>query len=514
MSNIPDNKRIAKNTVFLYLRMAVVMIVNLYATRLVLRNLGVTDYGIYNVVYGFVTMFSVFNVTLTAGINRYYNYALGTSGLVGVQKIYNVAIRLQFMFAIIICGLVELCGLFYVNTIMVMPVDRILATNWLLQFSILSMAFMIFANPFSSLVIAFERMDYFAIISVLDVFLKLAVAIGISIVPCDKLIYYGIAISVISAIDFIAYYIYVKVQFSEFVRFENNYDRAVFKDMLKFSGWMALDPIAYSINGQGVNMLLNTFFGTMVNTAFGIANQVGQAIDTFCMNLSTAFRPQMVQSYSSGDKSRSLKLFHSMTKISFCLFILIGIPIALNIKYIFDLWLGDTYPTITLQISLIFIFVKMLGCLNHPISYLIMAKGSLKNYMITTSVITSSILLVAYFLLKIGLSVQFVFIAMFFIAIINQIASVKILSVEIPEISQRQYYRSVMAPCLILMVIVFVVVAIPHSFIHSDLMTLLVDLVLSVITTIIAAYYLCMDSTEKKILRSILNKFVRERYGK
>lgn len=514
MSNIPDNKRIAKNTVFLYLRMAVVMIVNLYTTRLVLRNLGVTDYGIYNVVYGFVTMFSVFNATLTAGINRYYNYALGTSGLVGVQKIYNVAIRIQFMFAIIICGLVELCGLFYVNTIMVMPVDRILATNWLLQFSILSMAFMIFANPFSSLVIAFERMDYFAIISVLDVFLKLAIAIGISIVPCDKLIYYGIAISVISAIDFIAYYIYVKVQFSGFVRFENNYDRSLFKDMLKFSGWMALDPIAYSINGQGVNMLLNTFFGTMVNTAFGIANQVGQAIDTFCMNLSTAFRPQMVQSYSSGDKSRSLKLFHSMTKISFCLFILISIPIALNIKYIFDLWLGDTYPTITLRISLIFIFVKMLGCLNHPISYLIMAKGSLKNYMITTSVITSSILLVAYFLLKIGLSVQFVFIAMFFIAIINQIASVKILSVEIPEISQRQYYRSVMAPCLILMAIVFVVVAIPHSFMHSDLMTLLVDLVLSVITTIIAAYYLCMDSTEKKILRSILNKFVRERYGK
>lgn len=142
------------------------MIVNLYTTRIVFRNLGVNDYGIYNVVYGFVTLFSVLNVTLTVGLNRYYNYALGTSGLVGVRKIFNVAIRIQALFAILLWLLVESFGLWYVNTTMVMPIDRVFATNWLLQFSILSMIFMIIANPFSSLVMAYEKMDYFAIISI------------------------------------------------------------------------------------------------------------------------------------------------------------------------------------------------------------------------------------------------------------------------------------------------------------------------------------------------------------
>ena len=212
MSNISNNKRIARNTIFLYLRMAVVMIVNLYTTRIVFRNLGVNDYGIYNVVYGFVTLFSVLNVTLTVGLNRYYNYALGTSGLVGVRKIFNVAIRIQALFAILLWLLVESFGLWYVNTTMVMPIDRVFATNWLLQFSILSMIFMIIANPFSSLVMAYEKMDYFAIISILDVFLKLVVAIGLSFAPCDKLIYYGAAMSIISAADFLAYYIYTIVR--------------------------------------------------------------------------------------------------------------------------------------------------------------------------------------------------------------------------------------------------------------------------------------------------------------
>lgn len=505
MSNISNNKRIARNTIFLYLRMAVVMIVNLYTTRIVFRNLGVNDYGIYNVVYGFVTLFSVLNVTLTVGLNRYYNYALGTSGLVGVRKIFNVAIRIQALFAILLWLLVESFGLWYVNTTMVMPIDRVFATNWLLQFSILSMIFMIIANPFSSLVMAYEKMDYFAIISILDVFFKLVVAIGLSFAPCDKLIYYGAAMSIISAADFLAYYIYTKIQFANSIKIEKYYDRSVFKNMLKFSGWMSLDPIAYSINGQGVNMLLNLFFGTVINTAFGIANQVGQAIDSFCMNLTTAFRPQMVQSYSSGDKSRSLKLFSSMTKISFFLFVLLCIPIALNMEYIYDLWLGNTYPTIALQISMIFIFVKMIGCLNHPISYLIMAKGNVKIYMITTSLITSSILLVAYILLKLGLSVPFVFIAMLIISVINQIASVRILSIEIPEITQEKYYKSIMIPCVILLIIVLIVVIIPHSFINPGLFRFVIDMAFSAIATIIAAYYVCMDSNEKSIFFSIIN---------
>lgn len=504
-----NNKRIAKNAIFLHIRMAIVMIVNLYTTRVILHNLGVEDYGIYNVVYGFVTMFTVFNVTLTAGINRYYNYEIGRSGKEGVKKVYNVAIRIQALLVLAVFFIVETLGLWYINGYMVMQPERIVAANWVFQFSVLSMIFLIIQNPFSSATMAFEKMGFFAIVSIVDVFLKLAIAICICYSPIDNLIFYGALMGCISVLDFLAYFFFCKSKFPECISIERNYDKSLFRDMLKFSGWMSLDPIAYSINGQGVNMLINSFFGTVVNTAFGIANQVGQAIDTFCMNLSTAFRPQMVQSYSAGDINRSLKLFVSMTKISFLLFLLICIPFMLNIEYIYDLWLGDTYPKIAISISLVFIMVKVIGCLNHPISYIIMAKGNLKRYMIVTSVITSSIIILAYLLLRCGLPVLSVFIAMFVIAIINQMASIYVLSKEIPEIPQSTYYKRIIYPCLLLALIVSIIVYASHILLENNIIKLISDFVVSAIVTLLTSYYICMDKAEKNLFITLINKIIR-----
>lgn len=508
--NSSNNKRIAKNAIYLYLRMAIVMVVTLYTTRVILQNLGVGDYGIYNVVYGFVTMFTVFNATFTAGINRYYNYELGKNGLLGVKKVYNVAMRIQTLFAVIVFFIVEVLGLWYVNNSMVMDGSRILVANWVFQFSVVSMIFLILQNPFSSAIMAFEKMDYFAVVSIIDVFLKLAIAIGIAYAPFDRLLFYGTLMASISVVNFFAYYIYCKRRFSECIKLEKTQDKKIFKDMLKFSGWMSLDPIAYSINGQGINMLLNSFFGTIVNTAFGIANQVGQAIDTFCMNLSTAFRPQMVQSYSSGEKQRSLRLFSSMTKISYLLFLLIAVPFCLNIEYIYNLWLGDTYPAIAIPLSILFIVVKMVGCINHPVSYIIMAKGSLKKYMITTCFITSSILIIAYPLLYMGFSAQSVFVAMFVISVINQIASVKILSIEIQEISQSVYYKKIGVPCVLLTIIVTFIVFGVHSILGNGLLRLIVDFVISAVTTLLSSYFICMDDAEKAIFISIIKKIIHK----
>lgn len=211
MSN--NNIRIAKNAFFLYLRMAIVMVVNLYTTRVILHNLGVNDYGIYNVVYGFVTMFTVFNVTLTAGINRYYNYEMGKFGKEGVRKVYNVAIRIQALLLLAVFFIVEILGLWYVNGYMVMQPERVIAANWIFQFSVISMIFLIIQNPFSSATMAFEKMDFFAIVSVVDVFLKLAIAIGISYSPIDNLIFYGAMMGCISVLDFLAYFIFDKRNF-------------------------------------------------------------------------------------------------------------------------------------------------------------------------------------------------------------------------------------------------------------------------------------------------------------
>lgn len=508
--NVSANKRIAKNAIYLYIRMAVVMVVNLYTTRVILQNLGANDYGIYNVVYGFVTMFTVFNVTLTAGINRYYNYEMGISGLDGVRRVFNVAIRIQALFAAIVFVIVELLGLWYVNSYMVMEPGRITSANWVFQFSVVSMVFLIMQNPYSSAVMAFEKMDFFAIVSVADVFLKLGIAVLLAYSPIDSLLLFGVLMSLISVINFVAYYLYCKKNFSDSIRLTHTYDKRTFNDMIKFSGWMSLDPIAYSINGQGVNMLINSFFGTLVNTAFGVANQVGQAIDSFCMNFSTAFRPQMVQSYSAGNKSRSINLFISMSKIGFYLFLLICVPLVLNIKYIYDLWLGDTYPQITLSISILFIVIKLIGCINHPISYLIMAKGDLRRYMIVTCIITSSILPVAYILLRCGLSVTSVFIAMMIIAVINQIASIIVLSKEIPEIPISSYYKRVVVPCSVLLFIVTGSVYLVHSLFEFGFIRLFVDCIISFTSTLLVSYFIGMDSLEKSIFLSMIKKMRRK----
>ena len=509
MTTNTNNTLIAKNALFLYIRMAIVMVVNLYTTRVILHNLGANDYGIYNVVYGFVTMFTVFNVTLTAGINRYYNYEMGLSGLEGVRRVFNVAIRIQALFAAIVFVIVEILGLWYVNNYMVMEPGRLFSANWIFQFSVVSMVFLIMQNPYSSAVMSFEKMDFFAIVSVADVFLKLVIAILIAYSPIDNLLLFGGLMSLISVINFLAYYLYCKKSFTNCITLTETYDKKTFKDMIKFSGWMSLDPIAYSINGQGVNMLINSFFGTLVNTAFGIANQVGQAIDSFCMNFSTAFRPQMVQSYSAGNRSRSINLFFSMSKISFFLFLLICVPFILNIKYIYDLWLGDTYPQIALSISVLFIIVKLIGCINHPISYLIMAKGSLRRYMLITCILTSSILPVAYVLLKCGFSIESVFIAMLIIAIINQTASIIVLSKEIPEIPQSSYYKRVLFPCIVLSLVVTSLVYFAHSLSMYGFIRLFVDCVVSFISTLLVSYFIGMDSSEKSLFLSMTKKITQ-----
>lgn len=502
------NVRIAKNTVILYLRMAIVTVVYLYTTRLVLQNLGVEDYGIYNVVYGFVTMFATFNTTLTAGVNRYYNYEIGQSGLVGVKKIYNVAIRIQLLFLLIMLVLVESVGVWYVNHSMVMSSGRIVSANCVLQCAVVSVILQVLLNPYSAAVLAFEKMNFYAMVSVMDVFLKLGIAIGIAYSPIDKLVFYAILMALLSIVNFFAYFIYCKIKYTKCFILEKTFDKQTFKDMLKFSGWMSLDPIAYSINGQGVNMLINSFFGTVVNTAFGIASQVGQAIDSLCMNLSTAFRPQMVQSYASGDKQRSLRLFISMSKISFSLFLLICLPIIFNLKYICDIWLGATYPPITLSITIIFIFVKMVGCLNHPITYLIMAKGSLKKYMIFTSAITSSIVVIAYILLKSGLPVQSVFISMLVIAILNQVVSVAVLAEEISDMTKLDYCKKIAFPCLSLLILVSLIIYLPHTLVANDLLRLAVDLLLSSISTAILAYLVFLNTSERNYIRSLIRGYI------
>lgn len=347
MSEGSANRRIAKNTIFLYVRMLLVLFVNLYITRAVLGSLGVVDYGIYNVVAGFVSMFAFINTSMSIGIQRFYNYEKGKGNERSSNEVYNSALIIQFLIGILTLVLLESVGIWYVNHIMIVPIERLFATNCVYQFSILSLFFVIMQVPYSAAIMANERMDFFALVSIFDVLCKLGIVLAIPIVPFDSLIFYGTFTALVSLIDLICYFCYIKKQFKG-LYLDIRCGKKYFKQMLCFSFWNLFDMFAFTMKGQGLNVLLNGFFGPVVNAARGVAAQIMSAIQGFSSNIVTAFRPQLIESYAQGDYQRTNNLMFSMSKISYGLLYILSLPVILELDFILSLWLGGNVPNYTI----------------------------------------------------------------------------------------------------------------------------------------------------------------------
>ena len=367
-----SNKRIAKNTLFLYLRMAVVLIVSLFTTRVVLQSLGVVDYGINNVVGGFVSMFAFLNTSMSNGVQRFYNFSIGRKKEYSVRDVYNTSLLIQFLLVLILIVLLETVGLWYLHHKMVIPENRFLAAQWIFQFSILSLGLVVLQIPYSAAIMAYEKMDYFAYLSLFDVMAKLCIAYGIKYLDAEKLILYGALNLIITIVSFCLYFGYAKKHFKE-LKYDFRIRKELFKPMLSFSSWNIFGTFAYMLKGQGLNMLLNVFFGPVVNSARGISYMIMNAIQGFQSNIVIAFRPQVVQSYAEGNNERVTKLFYSLSKISFILLSIISIPIILEIDYILHLWLGDSIPEYTITFTLLILLNMIFSSLTTPVSQVVHA---------------------------------------------------------------------------------------------------------------------------------------------
>lgn len=269
MNHSENNKRIARNTLFLYIRMGVVMLIALYTTRVVLQVLGNEDYGVYNVVCGFVAMFGIFNTCFSTSINRFYNYEIGKNTDNGVRNVYNSAVLIQIVLAIVIVLIVEIIGSWYINYKMVLPVERLITAKWIFHFSMFSVFLTIMQAPYSAAVMAYEKMDYYALVSIIDAFVKLGFIIMLQFLSGDKLLIYGVLMCLVSLINFLMYFVYCRLNFSQ-IRLHHVKDKKMVKSMLSFAGWSSLDPAAYMARDQGINMVLNSFFGPVVNAAQGL----------------------------------------------------------------------------------------------------------------------------------------------------------------------------------------------------------------------------------------------------
>lgn len=502
--NSSNNKRIAKNSIFMSIRMMFVLLITFYTTRVILNILGVEDYGVYNVVCGFVSMFAFLNTSMSNGIQRFYNFELGKNGEEGANKVYNTALLIQFILAFVIVALTESFGLWYLHNKMVIPTDRMFAAECIFQFSILSFLFIIMQAPYTASVMAHERMDFYAIISVLDAILKLLIIFAIPLFTGDKLIVYGILFALISILNFVLYYIYCKHNFSE-IRIKRFFDKKLFNSMLGFSGWNIFGSLSGVMKEQGINLVLNFFFGPIVNAARGVASQINGGLQSFVSNITTPVRPQVVQSYARGEYERTMKLTYSVSKLSCCFLYLCALPITLEIDYILKVWLGDSIPEHTDTFVILIILTSFVNNLNAGISGVIHASGKMMAYQTITSCISMVSVPAAYIGLENGLTPEFALLMVFVWASLAQITSLFILK-SVINYSINDYFCRVMLPIITLVSITCWPSLLLRRYMSAGLTRFLIVGFVSVIITSLGIYLIALNKAERKIIRSsVLN---------
>ena len=503
-----DNKKIAKNTLFLYGRMFLTMIISLYTSRLVLKNLGVEDFGIYNVVGGFVSMFAFINSALVGATQRFYNVENSRNGDEGVKRVYIVSFVVQSVLAIILFVLLEAIGIWYVNNIMVLPPERLPVANVLFQVSVASLILLVLQIPYSAAIVSFERLDFYAILGIIDVVLKFGFVLILSLIPFDRLMVYSFLIFAITLLDFSLNFVYARKNF-KMLRFQRKFDKNLFKSMMSFTGWNFFDTFSTMVYSQGLNMILNVFFGPVVNAARGVANQVYGAIKGFSHNIVISFRPQLVDSYAKGDFERTKMIMFNESKICFFMLFLLSMPVMVHIDYILRLWLGDNVPHYT-NIFVQLILLKMIiGTFNVPFTQVVHATGKIRTFHLITGNLTVLIAPVSYFFLKLGYDATVVFIISIFMSIVTQIACIIILK-GIFDYSVRKYIRKVIVPCSLVAVFSSILPFLLKKTVEDTFLSFVYITLLCVVITTLVSLFLLMNGSQRQQLFAFIRKKLKK----
>ena len=487
------------------IRMVIVLLITLYTSRVILDVLGVVDYGIYNVVAGFVTMFTFLNTSLSNGIQRFYNFELGRNGVDGAKKVFNTAFLIQILLAVIIIIPTEFIGIWYLHNKMVLPVERMFAAEFVFQFAMLTFVMHIIQVPFTAAVMAHERMDFYALISVMNAVLTLVATFLISAINEDGLILYGLFIFIISVISLICYYLFCRKHFSE-IRIERGNDKSLFKNMLSFSGWNIFGTMGQMLKDQGVSLVLNLFFGPIVNAARGIANQVNGALQSFVSNITIPVRPQIVQSYSQNNIERSLSLTYTISKLSCFVLLLMSLPIVFEIDFILKLWLGNNVPEHTSAFVIIIIINAFILNLNSAVSGLVHATGKMRIYQLTGGGVSIISIIVVYISLLCECSAELALISLVLMDIIRQILAVTILKRLVPEFSLKHYIIKVLFPVMIVMIISPIIPFIISLYIDESFIRFILICLISIISSFMLIYLLGLNKCEKLMVTQLTDK--------
>ena len=400
MADTDRSKRIAKNTAMLYIRLLVIMAVGLYTSRVVLEQLGVNDYGIYNVVGGVVTMFSIVSSSLSGAISRFLSFEMGKGHGERLKKIFSTALFIQIVLGVAVCLLIEVAGVWFVENKMQIAPDRLDAAYWVLQCSMLTFFINMLSVPYNGAIIAHERMQAFAYISLLEAGLKLGVAFLLFTKWFDSLKMYAVLLMLTALAIRWVYALYCNRHFEE-CRFGMDFDRGLMKQMLSFSGWNFIGSSSAILRDSGVNILLNMFCGTAVNAARGIAVQLGTVVANFSNSFLMAVNPQVIKSYAGGDRDYMLRLVYQSSKFGYFLIFLISLPLLVETRALLGLWL-TVVPDHAVSFVRLMLMLSMADAISIPLQFVNQANGRVKVYQLTVGSLQMLNFPVSYVLLYFG----------------------------------------------------------------------------------------------------------------
>jgi O-antigen/teichoic acid export membrane protein len=500
------NRRIAKNTMMLYIRMLFSMVVSLYTSRIVLNTLGVEDYGIYNVVGGIINMFSFLNGAMAAGTQRFLTFELGKNDAIQLARVFSMSMTIHLMIVLAVFVLAETVGLWLVNTQLKIPSERMVAANWVYQFSVLSAMVGIWSVPYNAAIIAHERMNVYAYVSIIEVILRLLIVFLLQWFGFDKLKFYAVLAFSVSFIVRVIYGRYSKIHFSE-TRFSFFWNKSLFRTLINYAGWNLFGNFAIITYDQGVNILLNIFFGPAVNAARGIAFNVKAAVYGFVQSFQVAINPQIIKSFAVDDLKQMHQLIYQGAKFSFFLLYFLSLPILLETEIVIRLWL-KIVPNYTVVFTQLVLIAILIDCISGPLMTAAQASGKIKVYQIVVGGILLLILPVSYILFKLGFSPDVTFFVSIGASIVALFFRLKIISplVGLSIISYLKYVvlkiMQVVLPSLIIPLLALILL--PSGFVRLFLIILL-----SMISTGICIYLIGLTCTERTFIRNKLIHLLR-----
>lgn len=501
MTTQTDNRRIAKNTLLLYFRMFITMGVGFYTSRVILNALGVTDFGIYNVVGGIVGSLSVLNGAMAGATQRWITIALGEGNIDKLKKVFSVGLTAQLIIGLIILLVIETIGLWYLYNYAVIPKERMASAFIVFQISTLTMFLTILNVPFNGAIIAHEKMSAFAFFSIFDVIMKLVICFALYYTSSDKLILYSILLFVTYFINFSAIQIYSHKRFIE-AKLKFGWDKKMYKEMWGLAFWTISGNVAYAGYTQGITLLINLFFGPAMNAAAGVANQATNIINQFSMNFQMALNPQITKNYAQQNYTDMHKLMFRSSKFSYFLMLIFTVPLFYEAPYLLKLWLGNV-PEHAVSFMRIGLFVSMIMAVRNPLVTAAMANGNLKKYQLIVNGILLLVCPLLYIIYKIGGIPECSAIILFIIMVIATLASAYLLK-DMVYLNYYDFIKKVGVPIVVYTPLSFIIplsiyLVMPESFLRLIILT-----PIALLSTISIIYYFVLNKNERSYISSFI----------